>query len=232
MKTYLIKYKNYIKGIISILLFLLSSGFTILPIVLFKLDINHLTYKDHLLLSIFSYIILLILYICIYKKDLLHDLKDFKKRPNKIMDIGFKYWIIGLFFMVISNLIIIKLFPGSSSNNENAVQMYIKNFPIIALISTSILGPFIEEIVFRKTWKDMIKNPLLFILISGIAFGMMHVVGQANTIAEFIYFIPYSALGISFAYMYYKSDNFFTSCLMHFIHNLVLTLISILSLGL
>lgn len=226
------KYKNYIKGIFAIFLFFINSIFSIIPILIFKLDPNKITLKENIILSLFDYICLILIYIFMYRKDLLADLKKFKEKSNKTIDIGFKYWTIGLFFMVISNLIIMKIFPGSASNNENTVQLYIKTFPIIALISTSILGPFIEEIVFRKTFKDMIKKPILFILISGVLFGLMHVIGQANTISEFIYFIPYSALGIAFASMYEKTDNFFTSCTMHFIHNLLLTLISIIGLGL
>lgn len=226
------KYKVYIKGILAILLFFYSSAFSMIPIWLFQLDPNKITAKENLMLGIFNYVILFLIYILMYKKDFLENLKDFKKRPNKIIDVGFKYWTIGLFFMVISNLILMKFFPGTSSNNENAVQLYIQNFPILAIISTSLLGPFIEEVVFRKTFKDMIKKPIFFILISGIVFGLMHVLGQATTLAEFLYFIPYAALGISFAWMYYKTDNFFTPCMMHFIHNLILTLISIIGLSL
>lgn len=232
LKEFYQKYKVYIKAVLAILLFFCSSAFSIIPIWIFQLDPNKITAKENLMLGIFNYIVLIIIYVLMYKKDFISNLKDFKKQPNKIIDIGFKYWIIGLFFMVISNLILIRLFPGSSSNNEDAVQLYIQNFPILALISTSLLGPFIEEVVFRKTFKDMIKKPILFILISGILFGLMHVLGQASSVSEFLYFIPYAALGISFAWMYYKTNNFFAPCMMHFIHNLILTLISIIGLSL
>lgn len=232
MKTFYNKYKNYIKGILSIFLFFTNSLFSVIPMTLFHLNPNKLTEKQNLLLGIFNYVILVVIYILLYRKDLIKYSKDFKKNMNKNIDIGFKYWIIGLFFMVISNIILMKIWPNNSAANEDAVQLYIKSFPFLALISTSILGPFIEEIVFRKTFKDMFKKPAIFILTSGIIFGLMHVLGQANTFSEFLYFIPYSALGISFAYMYYKSENFLTPCMMHFFHNFVLTLISILSIGL
>lgn len=232
MKIFYEKYKNYIKAIFAILLFFCSSCFSIIPMTIFHLNPRKITEQQNLMLGIFNYIVLVIIYFLLYRKDLIRDFKDFKKNINKNVDIGFRYWIIGLFFMVISNIILMKLWPNNSAANEDAVQLYIKSFPVLALISTSFLGPFIEEIVFRKTFKDMFKKTAIFILTSGIVFGLMHVLGQANTFSEFLYFIPYSALGISFAYMYYKSENFLTPCMMHFFHNFVLTLISILSIGL
>ena len=167
-----------------------------------------------------------------FKKELITEWKKLKKNFNKNIDIGFKYWIIGLFFMVISNIILNKIFPGSTSNNETEVQNYIKHLPVLAIITTSILGPFVEEIAFRKVFKNIFKNPIIFILVSSLIFGLVHVLGQANNLADFLYFIPYTALGASFALMYIKSDTFYTSYTMHFIHNFALTLISIVNISL
>ena len=226
------KYSKQIKDIFAILLFFCNSIFSSLLISILHINIKQITEKQSMVFSLFNYVMLVIIFILLYRKDLKEDWKKFKKEPNKIIDTGFKYWTIGLFFMVISNIIIMKFFPGSTANNEQAVQGYIKNFPFLALLTTSILGPFVEEITFRKTFKDSIKNPVLFILTSGILFGLMHVLGQSTTLRDYLYIIPYSALGISFAYMYYKTDNFYTSAMMHTIHNLALTIISIISFAL
>ncbi len=225
-------YNKLIKSIIAIVLFLFSSIFAIIPSLVFKLDLNNLTASQEAYISIFDNIVLIIIYIIMFKKELKEEFLEYKNNFNSNMDIGFKYWIVGLFFMVISNFIILKLIPGSSSNNEEAIQAYIKNFPILSIISISILGPFIEEIVFRKAFKNIFNNNFIFIIISALVFGLMHVIGQESNIYQYLYIVPYGALGASFAYMYYKSDTMFTSYTMHFIHNLALTIISIITISL
>ena len=42
-------------------------------------------------------------------------------------------------------------------------------------ISTSILAPIYEEILFRLGFKKCINNKLMFIIISGTLFGLIHI---------------------------------------------------------
>jgi len=88
----------------------------------------------------------------------------------------------------------------------------------------------VEELVFRKAFKDAIKNKWLFIIISGLIFGGMHVVGSYTTITDLLFIIPYSCLGFAFAAAYYNTDTIFTSITLHMIHNTILTVTSILTL--
>ena len=98
--------------------------------------------------------------------------------------------------------------------------------PIIMLITAGIIGPINEELIFRKCFKNILKNKWFFILISGIVFGYLHVSG-ANSLNQFLYIIPYSSLGIAFATTYYKTNTVFSSIFVHMLHNTILTLISI-----
>ena len=47
---------------------------------------------------------------------------------------------------------------------------------------------------------------------------------------DFLYIIPYGALGAAFAYINVKTDNVYSSILVHFVHNSILTIFSIISL--
>ena len=44
------------------------------------------------------------------------------------------------------------------SQNESAVQDMIKTSPILMIVFAGILAPIIEEIVFRKSLKNVFKN--------------------------------------------------------------------------
>ena len=153
--------------------------------------------------------------------------KVFKSKLSDNLDIGIKYWLIGLFFMMSTNILINLIWKSGAATNEQAVQKMITSLPFVMLLSAGILAPLNEEILFRKCFRDTFKNDIIFVLASGIFFGFLHV-STATTLSQFIYIVPYSCLGISFAVMYVKTKSVFTSMTMHMAHNSILTLLSIL----
>ena len=73
----------------------------------------------------------------------------------------------------------------------------------------------IRHPVFRK----FIKNKKLFVIVSGVVFGLMHVIDDSKTLAEFSYVFVYSILGIYLAGIYAKTNNLCTNIFMHFMQN-------------
>lgn len=130
--------------------------------------------------------------------------------------------------MMISNILINTLFKLGQAENEQLVQGMITDFPLVMLLNAGVIAPIIEEIVFRKTFRDTIKGKWAFILTSSLVFGFMHVL-VATSLIEMIFIIPYTLLGMAFAYMYYDTDSIYTSILAHILHNTILILISILA---
>lgn len=205
---------------------LLYSYFAI--IILQKFGINITSYsnttKYKILIGIdVSYMFILFL---LYRKTLLKDLPSYFKNFFKNINIGIKYWIIGLCIMMLSNIIISHYFPGGSANEE-AVQTIIKQVPTYMIFSTVVYAPFVEELIFRKSIRDIINNNYLYIIISGLVFGFVHTLAGSTT-KELLYIIPYGALGCSFAIMYIKTKNIYTSMTFHMIHNAIIVSISIL----
>ena len=95
------------------------------------------------------------------------------------------------------------------------------------MLLTTIFAPINEEIIFRKSIQDCLKNKWVFIIVSGLIFGYLHVLGS-ESLYDFLYIIPYGSLGAAFAYLLSKTDNIYVTILMHLIHNGLLTIISIL----
>ena len=130
--------------------------------------------------------------------------------------------------MMISNILINTLFKLGQAENEQLVQGMITDFPLVRLLNAGVIAPIIEELVFRKTFRDTIKGKWAFILTSSLVFGFMHVL-VATSLIEMIFIIPYTLLGMAFAYMYYDTDSIYTSILAHILHNTILIIISILA---
>ena len=211
-------------------LFMFSSLFQLLLEPFVSFDIYHPNNFEKLLLTGFSDLCLLIVLAIIYFKTLRDDAKKMKTDFNKKIEIGIKSWLIGLGIMLIANILIGLLTPAKA-NNEEAVQEMIKSAKIISILAIGVLGPIIEELVFRKSFREVFKNNLLFALMSGLVFGSLHVVLSLSSPSDLLYIIPYSSLGVAFAYMYIKTDSIYTSMIMHIFHNTVLTAMSVYGLG-
>lgn len=220
--------KKYLKFALTILIFLLADFFAIIPVLLFNINLDSIDAKTEIILSIFSNLILVIILCLMYKNELKEMFLDFKNNFKKCFNIGYKYWMIGLIFMAISNIILSTIFKSDKATNEEIVQQTIMTFPILSLFLTSIMAPITEEIVFRLNFRKVINNDILYVLLAGISFGFIHVLFTSSTLGEYLYFIPYSCLGIALALMYVKSKNVFTPIFMHFSHNFIFTTISII----
>lgn len=213
-----------IKAGLAFLTFFIGKYIQLLPITIF--NIKKIDNKTQVLLSLFSNIFIILILILLYRKDLIKQWKKFKDNYKSNFDIGFNYWIIGVICMALSNIIINFIFKGNGATNEKIVQEMISSLPLVMFINAGIIGPIIEELTFRQTFKTLISNKWIFILTSGIIFGSLHVITSYNSPLDLLYIIPYSSLGIAFALMYEKTDTVFTSIIMHMIHNTILTLFS------
>ena len=216
-----------VKGILVFLLFRFSVYLQYIPIYLFKIDVRHITASMNVLLSCFSNILLVIMLWFIYRKELKAEWKIFRSKLEVNLDTMVKYWTVGLVLMMVSNMLINLIFSTGQAENEQAVQSMISALPWAMLIDAGLLAPFTEEIVFRKSFRNVFGKGKLFVLLSGLVFGGLHVISATNPIG-YLYIIPYSCLGIAFALMYNKTDSIYAAIFMHMFHNTVLTLLSIL----
>ena len=209
--------------------FLLSSAIQIPIVLLLGITKETMTLNTQVALTLVSDLFILVVLVLIYLDDLKKDFLDFKKNYNEYLDTSFKYYFIGIIVMALSNVLIKALTPSNIAGNEESVQAMIKASPYLTLICTGILAPFVEELVFRKSFRDAFNSKILFVIVSSLIFGGLHVVLSFEHTYELLYLIPYCSLAVAFGYSYVKTDNIFTTISLHAIHNTVITVISIVS---
>ncbi len=227
-KEKFISFKGLAIGIFVFLLFYFSSYLQLIPIIALNMNLEKLTQTQSVLLSTFSNIILLIILIIIFRKDLVKEWKIFKNHMLENIDTGIKYWLIGLAVMMISNSIITFVFNLGQAANEQAVQKMITAIPWLMVIDAGLIAPWIEELVFRKGFKKAFPNKWLFVSLSALVFGSLHVITSMTSPLDLLYIIPYGSLGVAFACSYQKTKTIYTSICIHMFHNTVLVLLSIL----
>ena len=226
--------KKLIKFVISILLITLMLFWGVIPsIILYILGIDPSTLNDTVKYSIVfvNDLLLIGLLILIYYKTVN---EDFKKYFNHNFKNNFKqsivYWLIGFGAMIFSNYIIAIVMNGQLTENEESVRSMIDMAPLYMGFQLVIYAPFVEEIIFRKSIRDFVSNKWVYAILSGFIFGGLHVLTSITDITSLLYLIPYCSLGFVFALLYTKSNNIFSSIMVHAIHNslaLVLYLVSI-----
>ena len=97
-----------------------------------------------------------------------------------------------------------------TSVNQNLIEIYVKTSPFLMVVSTAFLAPFYEEVLFRLGINKVLNNKCLFIVISGMIFGLLHVfpLEEGVTLAlGMMQSITYVTMGIFLSYTYYKTNN-------------------------
>ena len=203
-----------------IFLFILFFTISAIPVLIFRIDISKFNDLDKVIYSLSCSLLFLSIIMLCYRKTLVKDFKPYFKNFGKNFENSFKYYLVGVGVMIFSNLIITLLFQGDLSTNETMVRSYINASPLLMAIDISFYAPLAEELLFRKSVRDVVKNKWLYIFISGFMFGGMHVIGTEGLIG-LLYLIPYCSLGFTFAYIYAKTDNIYSSIMLHFMHNTI-----------
>ena len=212
-------FKELLKGILVICSYFLIQVIYIIPFI-FLFQKKIIAENE---LYLFIYIGLAITYIIIYKKSLLNELKDFKKNYKHILKTTSKYWLIGLGIMIISSTILTSYGITDTTNQEQNINLFQKT-PIIQSFIAIILAPIIEELVFRRSFKDFTNNKHLFAFTTGLIFGGIHVISSITSIKDILmilHIIPYSAVGIAFGYAYKEHNNILGTMSIHALHNAI-----------
>lgn len=222
-----INIKSILTGIGVILLYFIGSSIYTNILNLFGVNYSKLSITVKSIYLGFYELILTLVIVYIYKKDFIPNLKDFIKNNTKYFKEYIKYWFMMLGLMMIANILITNFTTSLTSNNQQTIMDNLKIAPIYTFVVTVFIAPVLEELVFRLSFRKIFyKNDILFIIISGLVFGSLHVLGSFNAPIDLLFIIPYSIPGFIFAYIYCKSKNICVSMSIHFIHNGIMLLLS------
>ena len=217
---------NFFKSFIGIALFYIVQ-------IAFIYIAYLLNIKNFNVLYISMDIALLILLILINKKIIIHDFKDFDKNYKKYIKTAIKPYLIGLFIMGLSNIIIVKFIIPTLAYNEQMDRLMLFKYPLYSVMAMILTGPFIEEVTFRLGFKKYIKNKYLYYFLATFIFAFVHAFNGLKNPIELIYLIPYGSLSFSFTYILDKTDNIFSSIVFHLMHNAItiLFIVSVMLIG-
>lgn len=220
------KIKNYTKnaflGILCIIIYFGLSDMQVSFLNLFHINYNEMSLPFKVTYLIIFEIFLMSLIVLVLNKKISKDFQNMRKYHKEYFKKYFKFWLISVGIMMLSNFIINFFVKTGISANEETIRETFKISPIYIFFSSVIFAPVVEELVFRQSLKNIIPNKYIFIIVSGIIFGGLHVITSLTSVTDLLYLIPYCAPGFAFAYILADSDNIFIPISLHFMHNGIL----------
>ena len=180
------------------------------------------------LLNFAIYILLLPGILYLLKMDIEYDFKESKEQKGQF----FVAIIIGYLYIMLGNIAsgylssflssIFGLAPGETVNQEVIVSALRSDGMILMMISAVILGPIVEELIFRKAIFGLIKSDKTALFVSAFVFGLIHLVGEASIAEALVNGISYFVMGFVFGYIYIKNNrNIMVPIAVHILSNLI-----------
>lgn len=211
------KHKWYIYFIIFIFLFAICYT----PL------INLIPIPNTQISNIIVMILLYIIQITLLVVPMFNEIKrDFIAFKN-----NFKLYLKNMlprFGIVIIGYLFANLFILTSVGSIPTNQAILSSWPIyFTALLAIIIAPLTEELMFRGFIRKFIKNDFLFILISSLVFGGLHIT-SANSLQQILYIIPYSILGLAFSLNYVKTKNIASNIFLHSAWNTLAIIIMLL----
>ncbi len=221
------KIYNLLKLIIILLIFFYIGPLLGLIFIKIGFDISTFTYVDSAYAEVLLSIILSIILFVFYRKKLIEDYRNFKINLKENLKKSFMLFGILLFVKLtasVSTSILCSVFNIEflQSDNQNIVESLIGSAPMMMFISSVLLAPFVEEVIFRLGFKEVISSKKAYILTSGIVFGFIHIFPtDLNIVIALIQSIIYVSIGIVLAWMYEKENNIYFVIVAHALNNLL-----------
>ncbi|EKK20237.1 hypothetical protein B808_202 [Fructilactobacillus florum 8D] len=149
-----------------------------------------------------------------------------------ITDVGLviKTWILFYVIEVLMQILNELVFHQVGTKNDQAISHLLRSNPTVLLLlsfSVIFLSPVLEELVFRGYLIRGVFDRFpkwLSLVASGLIFSSGHL--SSNIISFFIY----AFLGMLLAYVYFKSEKIEVAIMVHFLNNLLATILMIISL--
>lgn len=207
---------------------------------LFPLYISDAQYTERGLSNIaqlISSIIIALVIVIVYFKDLKGHFSFLKGYKLFFKTIGYALFV---YFVTICYNLFLPLAGGTGEDGSNValIKASMKNQFFLMLVLVVIIGPIIEELLFRfipfKALKDKIPGWCL-ILVSTILFTIPHMLSlfkSSDLLGDILALPKYLIIGCMIGSYYYKNNEIGRSILIHMVYNIISFVLMSFSLSL
>ena len=178
---------------------------------------NYLKYLVYVVLALYGSFL--------FKDGLIQQWKEIRKTKRKFFFGVLK----GLLFLILMTVIfefvseMLRQFLGldGQSLNQSNLQSIFQEQPLLIAVFACIIGPLMEELLFRQILLRYLRKSLptwLSIFIVGLAFALIHM--HSLSLSEWVGAVGYLGGGLAFSIIYVKEkENIYYPLVVHMIMN-------------
>lgn len=171
------------------------------------------------------YVVLALYGSFLFKDRLIKQWNETRKTKRKFFFGVLTGWLFLFLMTVVFEFVseILKQFFGlvGQGLNQSNIQSTFQEQPILIAVFACVIGPLVEELIFRQTLLRYLRKSLptwLSIFIAGLAFALTHM--HSLDLSEWVGAVGYLGAGLAFSIIYVKEkENIYYPLLVHMLSN-------------
>ncbi len=172
------------------------------------------------ILQFIGNILLLIIIVFIYRKDIMISANNLSLK--KLL----RLFILLMIVQVLTNFISVSILGVDKHiDHIGLLPASLDKWPVLVGISVAIVYPVLETLVFNKSLKDVINNTWAFILCSSLFFWIVNLLAFNFNYISIIATMSCFTTSIVINYFYCKEDNISSVIIVKMIYNLIFLLL-------
>ena len=156
-------------------------------------------------------ILFLCLIVYLYKDSIIKSYNKLKKQKFSktiIKAVGYAFALLVVY--MVAGMILMEIFPELENFDGNTTAIYsiYSIDTIYTIFKTLIFATIAEELLFKETIREIIKQNVLYIIISSIIYAFVNVMyNDLSLLVTWLNVIPYLLFAILLNIIYVKNNN-------------------------
>lgn len=211
--------------------------FAILYIVLFVFDgVKLLAFlMPSTIANYLVYVVLALYGSFLFKDRLIQQWNEIRKTKRKFFFGVFKGWLFLILMTLVFKFVseMLKQFFGlvGQGLNQSNIQSTFQEQPLLLAVFACIIGPLVEELLFRQLLLHYLQKRLpglLSIILVGLVFALTHM--HSLALSEWVSAVDYLGGGLAFSIIYVKEkENIYYPLVVHMLGNSLSFIILVIS---
>ena len=188
---------------------------------------NYLQYLQYVVLALYGSFL--------FKDRLIQQWNEIRKTKKKFFFGVFKGWLFLILMTLVFKFVseMLKQFFGlvGQGLNQSNIQSTFQEQPLLLAVFACIIGPLVEELLFRQLLLHYLQKRLpglLSIILVGLVFALTHM--HSLALSEWVSAVDYLGGGLAFSIIYVKEkENIYYPLVVHMLGNSLSFIILVIS---
>ena len=181
------------------------------------------------------YVVLALYGSFLFKDRLIQQWNEIRKTKRKFFFGVFKGWLFLILMTLVFKFVseMLKQFFGlvGQGLNQSNIQSTFQEQPLLLAVFACIIGPLVEELLFRQLLLHYLQKwlpGLLSIILVGLVFALTHM--HSLALSEWVSAVDYLGGGLAFSIIYVKEkENIYYPLVVHMLGNSLSFIILVIS---